>query len=509
MVSTKELRYYLNFISFTVIVVGSVAYFYLKDLGPPKFVNLFIVAGVFVALLNFAVYFLFERKTSAGFWVSTLLYDFVVAVMSVLTGGIESRLPYLLAFPIPFAVHFQGLAGGSIQSLISLLVVFSLSQIGAGPLGEQVHLSPSPVIKNLSYFVVYTLVFAFLTAIAMYFRNIIKDQAKDLLDFKLSSEEILNSVPSGIMTLSSDGELLFVNRSANEILTTEERSQFVKEMLNLRGAVRREIQLGERIIGFSQKILENGTRMVVFQDLTDYKKMEEERKELEKLAFLGELAGNLAHEIRNPVQAISLATELLLSDRTTPDKELLRGVQHDVERLSEIVNRFLHYAKIPELRPEDVSLKKIVESAFYSVRNDFGGLKVNLVNEIPEEYSLRADAIKLEEFFLNIFRNSLEAQSEGNIEVRLLKKGEEYRLVDGYIFKASWDSLIVRDYGVGMDEETLRRAKELFFTTKKTGTGFGLAFCDRIVKSHGWKWQIHSVKNIGTDVVVEFVSHEN
>lgn len=505
MVSAKELRYYLNFTSFTVILIGLVAYFYLKDLTPPKFVNLFIFAGIFVAVLNFAIYFLFEKKTSSGFWVSTILFNFVVAVMSGLTGGIESRLPYLLAFPIPFAVHFQGLAGGLVQSLISLLIVFSLSQIGTGPLGQQVHLSPSPVVKNLSYFVVYTLLFAFLTTIAMYFRNIIKGQAKDFLDYKLSSEEILNSVPSGIMTLSRDGELLFINRSADEILTSEERNEFIKAMLNLRGAVRREILIGSKVIGFSQKILENGTRMVVFQDLTDYKKMEEERRELEKLAFLGELAGNLAHEIRNPVQAISMATELLLSDMIDPDAELLKSVQHDVERLSEIVNRFLHYAKIPELRPEDVCLKKIVEFAFNSVKESFGGANVNLVSNIPDEYLVKADVTRLEEFFVNIFRNSLEAQAKGNIEVKFLKSGEEYVLIDGITFKAMWDTILVRDYGVGMDEETLKRAKELFFTTKKTGTGFGLAFCDRIVKSHGWRWQIHSVQNRGTDIVVEFV----
>jgi len=72
------------------------------------------------------------------------------------------------------------------------------------------------------------------------------------------------------------------------------------------------------------------------------------------------------------------------------------------------------------------------------------------------------------------------------------------------VYIARNPAVIVRDYGRGMDSETLKRAKELFFSTKKGGTGFGLAICERIMKAHGGNLLIHSAPGKGTDVILEF-----
>ncbi len=505
MIGEKELRYYLNLTSFSVILIAILAFLYLRDFPVRPFVNLFLAAGFLTVILNFSIYIFLRKRPEVAFWVSTLLFDVVVAVMSLATGGIESRLPYLLVIPVAFAVYFQGVISGVIQSILSLIIVLGLSQSQHGFLNPEFHFYPSPLVKNLSYVLLYALIFGFFTALTAYFSGIIRRQAKDFLLYRLSSEEILNSVPSGIMTISSSGEVLFMNRSAREILNFEEAGKFLGEVLKVRGVVRSEVKINSKIIGFSQKILENGTRMVVFQDLTDYKKLEDEKKELEKLAFIGELAGNLAHEIRNPVQAISMAMELLISGRVNPDPEFLRSIMIDTEKLSQVVNRFLYYSKIPELRFESINPRGIIEDVFLNELKSVGR-EVVLENNVPEELKLQGDSSRIAELFGNLIRNSIEAKAT-KISVYWIKKGESFQLVDGSKIDAENNILVLRDNGEGMDEETLKKAKELFFTTKPSGTGFGLAICDRIVKAHGWDLSIYSVKGNGTDVVIEVKGH--
>jgi len=503
----KELRYYLNINSFVVTVLAVLAYFYLRESDLSHLVSLFLAFGVLTGFVNLAIYLLLKERPQVAFWISTILFDVVNTVMSIATGGIESRLPYLFVIPIGFSVYFHGIVGGVIQSAISLLVIFILSQLSLSHLGGPVYIYPSPITKNLSYFIIYTLTFGFFTAITGYLSSVIKRQEKDFLRYKLSSEELLNSVPSGIMTISPDGRVTFENRSAKELLSERERIEFLNKVLKSRGASRNEVAIAEKIIGFSQKILQDGTRIIVFQDLTDVKRLEEERKELEKLAFLGELAGNLAHEIRNPVQAIYLAMELLISKKVDGDPEFLKSVLKDAERLQEIVNRFLHYAKLHDLKLEEVNVSDAIENAFSQVAENIAdGIK--LENQVPRDYKVKADPGKLRELFANLFRNSIEAKTQGKIEVLFIKGGEEVELVDGEKFRAPWDTIIVRDYGEGMDEDMLLKAKELFFTTKKDGMGFGLAICDRIAKAQGWRLSIHSRKGKGTDVLLEVVGGE-
>jgi len=506
LLNKKELRYFLGVNSFIVLFVAIIAFLYLREIQAYRIISLFVVIAFFTVFLNLLLILLLSRRPAVSFWVSVIAFDIVVAVMSIATGGIDSRIPYLFVLPVAFAVYFQGVRGGIIQSAVALILVYGLTQFEYRLPGEYFTLFPSPLTKNLTYFLVYMVVFAFFTAATAYFSGIIRRQERDFLKFKLSSEEVLNTVPSGILTISPDNRVLFSNRSATELLKGQELEEFLRILPSAQGSVRSEIKIGDRILGYSQKVLEDGTKTVVFQDLTEVKRLEDERKELEKLAFLGELAGNLAHEIRNPVQAINMAMELLLSRRVNPDDEFLRSVLYDAERLSQIVNRFLHYAKIPEVVMEEVELHGLVEKVFLNTIKLFTE-KVDLKNSIPEDFKLKLDPVRMEELFSNLFRNSLEARTRGLIEVNLLKPGEEFILIDGARYMAPGFSIIVRDYGEGMDRETTKRAKELFFSNRKEGTGFGLAVCDRIMKVHGGNLKIFSVKDKGTDVVLEFSTY--
>lgn len=503
MLGRRELRYFLSVNSFVVLFISLVALIYLKGIGIEPVIKLFLAISFLTILLNLILYFAFPRKTALSFWISLILFDVVITIMSIATGGIESRITFLFVLPLVFVVYFQGLRGGVVQTLIALLLLYLLTQFQYRVPGEQFFIMPSPFTKNLTYFLVYALIFASLTGVTLYFSNLLKRQERDFIKYRLSSEEILNTVPSGILTVSPKGDTLFANRSAKEILTEEELSEFLRFVLEEPSTLRREVKVGNKTLGYSVKILDDGTRTVVFQDLSEVKKLEEERKELERLAFLGELSANLAHEIRNPVQAINMAMELILSKKVNPDEQLLKSVMYDAERLSEVVNRFLEYAKIPELRISEVKVAEVINRAFDNVVKLYQG-NYNLRNYVPPDFIITADGTKLEELFLNLFRNSIEADTREYIDVFFLRPQETMELVDGYLYTAKGPTVIVRDYGTGMESETLKRAKELFFSTKKGGTGFGLAICERIMKAHKGNLLIHSLLGKGTDVVLEF-----
>ncbi len=505
LLNKRELRYFLEINSFVVLFISIVAWLYLREIQAKSLITLFFTIAILTAVLNFLLIVFLSEKPALSCWISIIAFDLVVAIMSMATGGIESRIPYLFVFPVVFAVYFQKVRGGIIQSAIALLLVYVLTQFEytSSYSGEQLLLFPSPITKNLSYFLVYALVFAFFTAATSYFSNIIRKQERDFLKYRVSSEGILNAVPSGILTLSPENKLVFSNKSAREILREDELTEFLEVVSDEPESRRNEIRIGERILGYSQNALEDGTKTIVFQDLTEVKKLEEERRELEKLAFLGELAANLAHEIRNPIQAINMAMELLISGRASPNDEFLKSVMYDAERLSQVVNKFLHYAKIPEVKVEDVNLYELVNMVFYDIVRMFVD-KVTLRNNIPEDYKIQADPVRMEELFSNLFRNSFEAKTKDFIDVDLIQPGEELPLVDGNRYRASVTSVLLRDYGEGMDEEVKMRAKELFFTNRKEGTGFGLSVCERIMKAHGGSLKIFSVKGKGTDIILEF-----
>lgn len=503
MLGRRELRYFLSVNSFVVLFITLVALIYLKGIGADSLTELFIGISFLTNLANLILFLLFPENTLWPFWISLVLFDIVVAVMSIATGGIDSRITFLFALPIVFVVYFQGLKGGIVQSLIALLFLYFLTRFHYNMPGEHLSIAPSPFTKKLTYFLVYIFIFASLTGVTLYFSNLLKRQEKDFIKYRLSSEEILSIVPSGILTISPAGEIIFANKSAREILSDSELSQFLGLVLEEKATLRSELEIGGKVLGYSLKILKDGTRIVVFQDLTEVKKLENERRELERLAFLGELSANLAHEIRNPVQAINMAMELILSKKVNPDEQLLRSVMYDAERLSEVVNRFLQYAKIPELRIAEVKIADVVARAFKNVVSLYQG-NYKLRNSIPPDFMIPADETKLEELFINLFRNSIEADTKEYIDTLFLKPGEQIKLIDGSIYLAKNPAVIVRDYGKGMDSDVLKRSKELFFTTKKGGTGFGLAICERIMKAHGGNLLIYSVPGKGTDVILEF-----
>ena len=249
------------------------------------------------------------------------------------------------------------------------------------------------------------------------------------------------------------------------------------------GRVECEIHQRERtvLLGFTLSPLKGGSAelegsVVTFQDLTQQRKLEEALRRQNHLASLGELAAGLAHEVRNPLAALSGAAQILrLGDHEaapSDDRKLFEVIQRETNHLATLVSDFLTFARPPAPNIETGDLAKLAYSTFEAFRTgeQVGQRRLSCDAESVEA---RFDEGQLRQVVWNLLRNALEATNpNGAISLRV-RAGDR------------WAWLEVQDDGPGVPLELRDRIFEPFFTTKEHGTGLGLALVGRIVGAHG------------------------
>jgi len=213
-------------------------------------------------------------------------------------------------------------------------------------------------------------------------------------------------------------------------------------------------------------------------------------RQRDRLAVVGEMAAGLAHEIRNPLGAIKGAAQVLESSSAEgpPDLQLLSIIVEEVNRLNDVVSRFLDYARPLTLTPEPTDLALLAGKTFAVLEGSPAAegieLSLELEKDLPE---VLGDARMLQNVLLNLGLNGLEACSEGDwlqisIERQQGRPPRVPRRGDG---EHNWVVMRVQDSGAGMNNEVLGNLFIPFYTTKERGTGMGLAICDRIVRELG------------------------
>lgn len=217
----------------------------------------------------------------------------------------------------------------------------------------------------------------------------------------------------------------------------------------------------------------------------------------ERLAELGTLTGGLAHEIKNPLSTVQLNLQLLGEDidPNWPGAErLLRRlatVQRETARLREILDAFLRYAGKLEIEPREVNLQHLIEDLadFFQPQADLARVRIR-VRPASQEVMARADERLLKQTVLNLMLNAVQAMPEGG---DLLLAAE----VEG-----DWAVLRVTDTGSGIPRELQDRVFDAYYSTKRGGTGLGLAMARRIVREHHGEISLTSEPGKGTEFVI-------
>ncbi len=208
---------------------------------------------------------------------------------------------------------------------------------------------------------------------------------------------------------------------------------------------------------------------------------EAELNRLERFTALGQLAGGLAHEIKNPLNFISLALDQMRTKyarRLSPDTDTyvhqIALMKDEIRRLSELVQSFLNYGKPIEIHPSPADVRGLVDSVLQISESKMRAQGVELVEEVNGVPTmLNVDAEKIRMCFVNVIANAIQAMPDGGV-LRIAFHQQGDRLV-----------ITFQDNGAGIDPDVARRVFEPFFTTKREGIGLGLFLSRSIVERHG------------------------
>jgi two-component system sensor histidine kinase PilS (NtrC family) len=246
--------------------------------------------------------------------------------------------------------------------------------------------------------------------------------------------------------------------------------------------------------------------VVIFQDVTEVVGMERELRRSERLAAVGQLSASMAHEIRNPLAAISGSIQVLRragegARGAEESRRLMDIVLRETDRLNRILTEFLEYARPGPLRLEALPLAEAVAEvlAIFDASRPPG---VEVSVELQPGLHLRADPGQLRQLLWNLLLNAAQAMPGGGVVALGARASPPPQ--DGPARRRNereeggWVEIAVRDGGVGIPAEAQDRIFDPFFTTKPGGTGLGLATVHRIVEEHGGSIRVQSAEGKGT-----------
>jgi signal transduction histidine kinase len=204
----------------------------------------------------------------------------------------------------------------------------------------------------------------------------------------------------------------------------------------------------------------------------------------ERLATVGKMAAQVTHEVRNPLASIGLYAELLGDEMAegTESKRLVASISSEVDRLTEITETYLRFARLPQPRLEREDLGALVASVAEFARAELAQAKIELQLEFPTvPLEVAADENQLRQALLNLIRNAREAMTAGG-HLRISVKREADDMA----------SISMTDSGAGISAENLPKIFDPFFSTKAKGTGLGLALVQQIAVEHGGRAEVTS-----------------
>ena len=473
----------------------------------------------------FSGFVLKRIKRYRGFINAQISWDllFVVSIL-YLTGGVESLYSFLFILVI--------IASSVFCPRPQLLVVASAASILYGSLLDLQYYGYLPVLsgqsisKDLQHPDVFYAVFLhvgafFLTALlsgALAERLRRSEEARekreiDYEELERLNQSILTNINSGLMVINAAGRIRSFNSAASKITgysLEEVYNRPIEAILPEFGPFDSEgmvdIERGETdyfknekeilTLGYSaNRVVDKDDfsfgLLITFQDLTEYKALEEQLKRSDRLAAVGHLASGLAHEIRNPLASISGSVQLLLEDEKVneEDRHLMNIVIKEADRLSVLLSDFLNFARPSALQLELIDIASLVDELIALVNASGQFQDVVIEKNYSGPISMNIDPQKMYQVLWDLLINAGEAaRPEGKVRIDI---------------NAAQGEIVIEDTGAGIADEDRDRLFEPFYTTKDKGTGLGLANVYANVEAHQGRIYVESGSLGGARFIIE------
>jgi len=338
---------------------------------------------------------------------------------------------------------------------------------------------------------------------------------KSLQDTSAIRDQIVSSLPVGLIATDKNGKIAFHNSAAERIAgldLTQARGKALDTFLpsNLCG-LRESLVLGESIsekqmeceftqnkivpvsISASKIINEEGQfvgQVLIIRDLGEVRRLQDEIRRKEKLAAIGGLAAGVAHEIRNPLSSIKGIASYYKSkfDDGSEDKEMAGVMIEEVDRMSRVISELLEFARPMKLNRKPSDMNELLKRSTRLVEQEAAAKKVKIqLNLTSDSVEADVDPDRLTQCFLNLFLNALQAmKSGGRLTVSSSAGVNENVAID------------IKDNGSGISAEDLSKIFDPYFTTKPKGTGLGLAIVHKIIEAHQGQIKVRRALGQGT-----------
>ncbi len=493
----------------------------------------FLISAIYV----FSILCLVLPRTIRHFRLNIVIQSvfdviFVTGIV-VDTGGIDSVYSVLFSLVIIYSTLFMGWKGGlSIAALSSLSYVLIVNTdfsgiseflydegiILRGELSRSYILTR--VITHVASFFLIALLTSFVVEQERKTKRLLAEKATAFDRLDLLHRSIIESVDTGILTVNLEGRIRSFNRAAEEIsghAFGEVENRSIEDIFPGVSALiaqgdpeerRRQRKRFETIIrrksgetmvlGISESPLcERGVKIgsiLIFQDLTPFKEMEREGERNKQLAFIGQMAAGLAHELRTPLQSISGSIQILRRDLKleATDERLMQVILRAKDQMESLVRNFLLMARSNLGRRSETDIGRLIEDVIESLT--YGAewnAEVEVRKTVEPGLLVMGDPSEIRQVLLNLLLNAMQAMPAGGTLSVTAGPGR----LDG---DEPAVLIEIADTGCGIEAAQLEKIWEPFYTTKERGSGLGLAIVRRIVESHGGGAAVQSDARRGT-----------
>jgi two-component system sensor histidine kinase PilS (NtrC family) len=497
----------------------------------------FLIALIYFLTFFYVVALNYIKNLYKFAYLQLLLDTIFITAIIYTTGGIESIFSFLYLLNIISGGTILYRRGGTIIASFSTILygaLLDLTYYGLiNPMGyrfSQLQEYQSSeifyrILVNAAAFYLVAFLSSFLSEQIRKSRAELKVKQEDIADLEMLKENIIQSISSGLVTLDKYGKIIVFNRGAERIFNINSSDAIQKDVndiipfimpylkvnnpnkfsqLSYKRSEDEQIDLLLTISPLKERDGSEKGEILVFQDTTRIREMEQEVKRMEDLAMLGELAAGIAHEIRNPLASISGSIQVLNDSLSKEDihinQRLMGIILREISRLNHLVNDFLNFARPQKIEIEEFNLSQLIMDTLYIFQNSQSWAQyIDVKTKFFNSLKIRSDPQQLKQVFWNIFLNACEAMPKGGVICVSTDKLRELNGKDELI-----DSVIVKveDNGPGIDPKIITDVFNPFSTTKKDGSGLGLAIVKRIVEGLGGKVSGQNLANGGAVITI-------
>jgi two-component system sensor histidine kinase PilS (NtrC family) len=479
---------------------------------------LFLTIGIFVLTILYilTLKLLTKRFHKIHAYFQSITDVFIITFFIFITGGIESWFTFLLPINVIGSGIILGKHAGFITAALSSIiygVAIEMQFYGMIPIYFDNSLKFHDFFYNIFANILSLFLITFLSRyLIVKQENTLKklqEKETDFLDLFSLHSEILQNIKSGLIYTKISGTIILVNLAAEQILELSDDLILGKNLDKIFLFIKYPITIGnyKTTLEFEnrQKVIDLNISehidqdhilkgyIIVIQDITIISEMELQIKKKERLAAIGELSANIAHEIRNPLAALKSSIEMLKEGKTSGLNavRLMDIAISEMDRLNKIITNFLTYSSPGAMNFTEFSLINILNDTLDMIEPTSSTNNIiKIVRNFNQDIIIKGDMDRLIQVFWNLSLNAQQSiSSGGQLEVSVQKAG-------GYV------KISFKDTGIGILESDLEKIFYPFYTTKPKGTGLGLAMVYRTIEDHAGSISVKSIVGKGTTFVV-------